>query len=175
MWEKDKTAQHVKVEWNVSGNNYLHPLDHSIIRNRKKKLQKKKIHVVLKTSRRWTHRFWTILFTKKARIQLHVSRESGSPKGNNSSVSVVQVHIKTPIYVWLVSLLYSMLCIKTGTLKTESFKGTKVNKERITTLVCANVCSEKIPLCVVQKSKQPHCSNSIRSLPHINCPIKTQG
>jgi hypothetical protein len=41
VWEKDKTAQHVKAEWNVSGNNYLHPLDHSTILNRQKTFQKK--------------------------------------------------------------------------------------------------------------------------------------
>jgi hypothetical protein len=45
---------------------------------------------------------------------------------------------------------------KTYTFKGASRKGTRVNKERITVLVYANLDgTEKLPLLVIGKSKQP--------------------
>jgi hypothetical protein len=49
-----------------------------------------------------------------------------------------------------------MLPDKTHTFKGASCKGIKVNKERITILVRANLDgTEKLPLLVIGKSKQP--------------------
>jgi hypothetical protein len=55
-----------------------------------------------------------------------------------------------------VGLFYSMLPDKTYTFKGASCKGRKVNKERITVLICANLeGTEKLPLLVIGKSKRP--------------------
>jgi hypothetical protein len=63
-------------------------------------------------------------------------------------------------------LFYSMLPDKTYTFKGASCRGIKVNKERITVLVCANLDgTEKLPLLVIGKSKQPRCFRSTRLLP----------
>jgi hypothetical protein len=54
---------------------------------------------------------------------------------------------------------------KTYTLKGESWRGLKVNKERISVLVCANmVGSEKFLSIVAGKSKQP-CFKNTKFLP----------
>jgi hypothetical protein len=53
-------------------------------------------------------------------------------------------------------LFYNMLPEKTYTFKGASCKGIKVNKERIAILVCANLDgTEKLPLLLIGKSKQP--------------------
>jgi hypothetical protein len=53
-------------------------------------------------------------------------------------------------------LSYNMLPDKTYTFKGASCKGIKVNKERITVLVCANLDgTEKLPLLVIGNSKEP--------------------
>jgi hypothetical protein len=53
-------------------------------------------------------------------------------------------------------LFYNMLPDKTHTFKAASCKGIKVNKERITVLVYANLDgTEKLPLLVIGKSKWP--------------------
>jgi hypothetical protein len=53
-------------------------------------------------------------------------------------------------------LFYNMLPDKTYTFKRASSKGIKVNKERIAVLVRANLDgTEKLPLLVIGKSKQP--------------------
>jgi hypothetical protein len=61
---------------------------------------------------------------------------------------------------------YNMLPDKTYTFKGASCKGIKVNKERITVLVCANLDgTEKLPLFVIGKSKQPQCFRNTKLLP----------
>jgi hypothetical protein len=63
-------------------------------------------------------------------------------------------------------LFYSMLPDKTYTFKGASCKGIKVNKERITVLVCANLDdTEKLPRIVTGKSKQPQCFKNTKLLP----------
>jgi hypothetical protein len=63
-------------------------------------------------------------------------------------------------------LFYNMLPDKTYTFKEASFKGIKVNKERITVLVCTNLDgTEKLPLLVIGKSKQPQCFTNTKLLP----------
>jgi hypothetical protein len=53
-------------------------------------------------------------------------------------------------------LFYNMLPDKTYTFEGASCKGIKVNKERITVLVCVNLDgTEKLPLLVIGKPKQP--------------------
>jgi len=55
--------------------------------------------------------------------------------------------------------------------KTLEFKATpchggKVNKERLTALVCANMSgSEKLPLLVLGRSKNPRCFKHVKTLP----------
>jgi hypothetical protein len=59
-----------------------------------------------------------------------------------------------------------MLPDKTYTFKGASCQGIKVNKERITVLVCANLDgTEKLPLLVTGKSKQPRCFRNTKLLP----------
>jgi len=63
-------------------------------------------------------------------------------------------------------LFYNMLPDKTYTFKGASRRGIKVNKERITILVCANLDgTEKLPLLIVGKSKQPQCFKNTKFLP----------
>jgi hypothetical protein len=58
-------------------------------------------------------------------------------------------------------LFYNMLPDKTYTFKEASCKGIKVSYERITVLVCVNLAgTEKLPLFVIRKSKQPRCFRS---------------
>jgi hypothetical protein len=66
-----------------------------------------------------------------------------------------------------------MCCLTKHTFKGASCKGIKVNKERITALVCANVHgTEKLPLLVTGKSKQP-CFRNTKLLPCTYCHNKT--
>jgi hypothetical protein len=52
------------------------------------------------------------------------------------------------------------------TFKGANCKGIRVNKERITVLVCANLDgTEKLPLLVIRKSKQPQCFRNTKLLP----------
>jgi hypothetical protein len=63
-------------------------------------------------------------------------------------------------------LFYNMLPDKINTFKAASCNDIKVNKERITILVCANLDgTEKLPLLVIRKSKQPRCFRSTKLLP----------
>jgi hypothetical protein len=60
-------------------------------------------------------------------------------------------------------LFYNVLPDKTCTFTGASCKGIKVNKESITVLVCANLDgTEKLPLLVIGKSKQPRCFRNTR-------------
>jgi hypothetical protein len=59
-----------------------------------------------------------------------------------------------------------MLPNKTYTFREACCKGIKVNKERITVLVCGNLDgTEKLPLLVIGKSKQPRCFRNTKLLP----------
>jgi hypothetical protein len=63
-------------------------------------------------------------------------------------------------------LFYNMLPDKTYTFKGTSCTGIKVTTERITVLVCANLDgTEKLPLLVTGKSKQPPCFRNTKLLP----------
>jgi hypothetical protein len=63
-------------------------------------------------------------------------------------------------------LFYNMLPDKTYTFKGGSCKGVKVNKERITVLICGNLDgTEKLPFLVTGKSKQPRCFRNTKLLP----------
>jgi hypothetical protein len=63
-----------------------------------------------------------------------------------------------------------MLPYKTYTFKGATCKGIKVNEERITVLVCANLDgTEKFPLLVIGKSKQPQCFRNTKLLPFTYC------
>jgi hypothetical protein len=71
-------------------------------------------------------------------------------------------------------LFYNMLPDKTYTFKRASCKGIKVNKERITVLVCVSLDgTEKLPLLVTGKSKQPRSSRNTKLLPCTYCHNKT--
>jgi hypothetical protein len=71
-------------------------------------------------------------------------------------------------------VFYNMLPDKTCTFKGASCKGIKVNKERITILVCANLDgTEKLPLVVIGKSKQPRCFRNTKLLQCTYCHKKT--
>lgn len=63
-------------------------------------------------------------------------------------------------------LFYNMLPDETYAFTGASGRGINVNKERITVLVCANLDgTEKLPLLVVGKSKQPQCFKNTKFLP----------
>jgi hypothetical protein len=65
-------------------------------------------------------------------------------------------------------LFYNMLPDKTCTFKGASCKGIKVNKGRITVLVCVNLDGrEKLPPLVIGKSTQSQCFRSTKLLPCI--------
>jgi hypothetical protein len=67
-------------------------------------------------------------------------------------------------------LFYNMLPNKTYTFKAASCKGIKVNKERITVLVYVNLGgTEKLPLLIIGKSKQPRCFRNTKLLPCTYC------
>jgi hypothetical protein len=71
-------------------------------------------------------------------------------------------------------LFYNMLPDKTYTFKGANCKGIKVNKERITILVCADLGGkEKLPLLVIGKSKQPRCFRNTKLLPCTYCCNRT--
>ncbi|XP_060557064.1 tigger transposable element-derived protein 4-like [Ruditapes philippinarum] len=55
---------------------------------------------------------------------------------------------------------------KTLEFKTKACHGGKVNKERLTAMVCANMSgTEKLPLLVLGKSEKPRCFKNVRTLP----------
>jgi hypothetical protein len=67
-----------------------------------------------------------------------------------------------------------MLPDKTYRFKRESCKGIKVSKEKITVLVCAYLDgTEKLPLLVIGKSKQPRCFRNTKLLRCTYCHNKT--
>jgi hypothetical protein len=71
-------------------------------------------------------------------------------------------------------LFYNMLPDKTHTFKGASCKGIKINEERITILVCEELDgTEKLPLLVIGKSKQPQCFRNAKLLPRTCCHNKT--
>ncbi|XP_074083532.1 tigger transposable element-derived protein 4 isoform X1 [Macrotis lagotis] len=63
-------------------------------------------------------------------------------------------------------LFYRMLPTKTFAFKGEACSIGKLNKERITLVVGANMDgSEKLPLLIIGKNKNPHCFKNVKSLP----------
>ncbi|XP_043828483.1 tigger transposable element-derived protein 4 [Dromiciops gliroides] len=75
-------------------------------------------------------------------------------------------HPKDIFNVKETGLLYRMLPTNTFAFKGEACSIGKQSKERITLVVGANMDgSEKLPLLVIGKNKNPHCFNNVKSLP----------
>ncbi|NXT68089.1 TIGD4 protein, partial [Chaetops frenatus] len=73
---------------------------------------------------------------------------------------------KNVFYVQETELLYQMLPYHTFAFKGETCSVGKQSKERITVVVGRNMDgSEKLPLLVIGKSKSPHSSKDVKSLP----------
>lgn len=63
-------------------------------------------------------------------------------------------------------LFYKCLPDKTFTFKGQPCHGGKLSKDRVTVLVCANMSgTEKLPLLLIGKSKNPRCFKGIKNLP----------
>ncbi|XP_060576348.1 tigger transposable element-derived protein 4-like [Ruditapes philippinarum] len=64
------------------------------------------------------------------------------------------------------AIFYRAMPDKTLEFKTKACHGGKVNKERLTAMVCANMSgTEKLPLLVLGKSEKPRCFKNVRTLP----------
>ena len=62
-------------------------------------------------------------------------------------------------------LFFKCLPDRTHTLKDEKCAGGKMSKDRLTVLVAASMCGEKLPLLVVGKSTNPRCFKGVKILP----------
>nr|AOE48153.1 CENP-B-like protein 1 [Locusta migratoria] len=63
-------------------------------------------------------------------------------------------------------LFYNVIPDKTYAFKGDGCKGIKVQKDRITALVCSNMDgTEKLPLLVIGKAGKPRCFKNIKTLP----------
>ena len=64
------------------------------------------------------------------------------------------------------AIFFRALPDRTLEFKQTKCHGTKLNKERLTALVCANMTgTEKMPLLVLGRSKNPRCFKHVKSLP----------
>ena len=64
------------------------------------------------------------------------------------------------------AIFFRALPDRTLEFKQTECHGTKLNKERLTALVCANMTgTEKMPLLVLGQSKNPRCFKLVKSLP----------
>jgi hypothetical protein len=129
-----------------------------------------KLNIDFRPSNGWIHRF-------KKRSDLVYRKASGEANSVNPE-EVVAWKDTTLLHLMAkyspkdifnadeFGLFYNMLPDKTYTFKEASCKGTKINKERITVLVCANLDgTEKLPVLVIGKSIQPRSFRNTKLLP----------
>jgi hypothetical protein len=155
--------------WSGSDKNGHLTVDRPILK-RKAEETATKLNIEFRLSNRWTHKFKKhsgLVYRKVCGEASSVNPDEVVAWKDTTLRHLMAKYCPKDIFnADQFGLFYNMLPDKTYTFKGASCKGIKVNKERITVLVCANFDGrEKLPVLVIGKSKQPLYFRNTKLLP----------